>query len=72
MKDHELLIILMPNSRCFHWIIRINKVYHPYILNSQLAIEIGQHCEHSFERKKIDMMTDLELFWKAILQATFS
>ena len=63
MKDHELLIILMQNSRCFHWIIGINKVNHHYILNSQLAIETDQHCEHSLERKKIGMMNDLELFW---------
>ena len=62
MKDHKLLIILVPNSTCFHWIIGINKVYHHYILNSQLAIETGQHCEHSLERKKIGMMNDLELF----------
>ena len=62
MKDHELLIILMQNSRCFHWIIGINEAYHHYILNCQLAIETGQHCEHSFERKKIGMMNDLELF----------
>ena len=59
MKEHEILIILMPNSRCFHWIIGINKAYHHYILKCELAIETGQHCEDSFERKKIGMMNGL-------------
>jgi len=62
MKDHELLIILIPNSGCFHWILGINEAYHHCMLNSQLAMEIGQHCEPSIERKKIEIMDDLELF----------